>query len=373
MPSSAPNPAASRDMRLDSLRGLMLVGMALNHITCPLHLFTDHPLGYTSAAEGFVFLSGLVAGLVYSRRRERVGRAAMTRSARARACTIYFCHVGLFVGLLIWTNVFADIAGTTPGNSPPAMWREPWASLLTGLTFINQPPLLDILPIYVGFMLLLPGILLALDRGHRHAILAASFALWVATNLYYPDIPYYSGVIQIGAFYLGAWQLLFVIGAIFGQAWAAGKPLLSRSPSPWLLATAIAVCTYCFLVRHWYIHAPFASFAAWVNKNNLAPARLINTLALFYLVHAVFVRWPRVVTWPPLALLGRHSLVIFCVHVAAAYVLYAFPQYVSSTVAQSWLGTGLMIGVLYLVALIREQARTSVRVPPVREAVGFRP
>ncbi len=86
----------------------------------------------------------------------------------------------------------------------------------------------------------------------------------------------------------------------------------------------------------------------------LAPARLLNTLALFFLVHLAFVRWPRLFVWPPLALLGRHSLAVFSAHVATAYVLFAFPQYVSSTLAQAWLGTAIMLAVLFGVALLSE-------------------
>ena len=78
----ADSPEEQRDRGLDSLRGLMLLGMAVNHIASRLQILTDHPFGYTSTAEGFVFLSGLVAGLVYTRRRQRNGPAAAARASR---------------------------------------------------------------------------------------------------------------------------------------------------------------------------------------------------------------------------------------------------------------------------------------------------
>ena len=49
-----------RDTLFDSLRGLLLVTMAINHIPSDLHPLTDGALGFVSSAEGFVFLSGLV-------------------------------------------------------------------------------------------------------------------------------------------------------------------------------------------------------------------------------------------------------------------------------------------------------------------------
>lgn len=332
----------------------MLIGMAMNHIASPLHLFTDHPLGYTSAAEGFVFLSGLVAGLVYTRRRYRLGPMAMARATRVRVCTIYACHLALLLALVLWTKLFVTFTGSLAGNTPPLMWDHPIASLIAGMLLINQPPLLDILPLYTGLMLLLPMLLTSLSRGHYGRVLVVSGGIWLATNLVYPSTPYVSGIVQIGAFNFGAWQLVFVLGAMFGQAWAMKRELLSRSAAPFFITVSVALCTYCFLIRHWYIPAPFPGFADWVNKNNMAPARLFNTLALFYLAHLAFVRWPRAFMWPPLALLGRHSLVIFSVHVAVAYVLYAFPQYVAMNVAQTWLGTGIMLAVMFAVANVVE-------------------
>jgi hypothetical protein len=349
-----------RDMRLDSLRGLMLVGMAINHIASPLRLLTDHPLGYTTSAEGFVFVSGLVAGLVYTRRLHRLGTDTVLRSSWLRTCTIYSCHVALFIGLLIWSNVFEAVAGVSPGNVPPLMLEHPWAALMSGILLVNQPPLLDILPMYAGFMLLLPGLLAALDARRHALVLSVSFAGWVVTNLFWPLVPLIFGVAQMGAFNWGAWQFLFVLGVTFGHASATGQSLLPRW-SLRLVLPALTLCAYCFLIRHWYVPAPFAEFADWVNKNNLAPARLLNTLALFFLVHLAFVRWPRLFVWPPFALLGRHSLAVFSAHVAMAYVLFAFPQYVSSTLAQTWLGTLIMLATLSVVALVSERAEVKHR------------
>ena len=117
-----------------------------------------------------------------------------------------------------------------------------------------------------------------------------------------------------------------------------------------------------------------------MNKNNLAPVRLLNTLALFFLLHRLFVRWPRAFVWPPLELLGRHSLAVFSTHVAVAYVLFAFPQYVAATTARTWLGTAIMLGSLWVVAGVRERRQGPPQphrgvARPARRMVtaGFRP
>src|SRR4051812_24501978 len=59
--------SSTRLTHVDTLRGVLLVLMAINHIPSDLRAVTDHPLGFMSAAEGFVFMAGLMAGYVYTR------------------------------------------------------------------------------------------------------------------------------------------------------------------------------------------------------------------------------------------------------------------------------------------------------------------
>ena len=57
----------SRRTELDSLRGLLLLLMALTHLPTRMSAYANQPLGFVSAAEGFVFLSAFLAGRSYER------------------------------------------------------------------------------------------------------------------------------------------------------------------------------------------------------------------------------------------------------------------------------------------------------------------
>ena len=60
-------PAAGRDPRLDVLRGLSLVMIFINHVPGNVYeKFTSRNFGFSDAAEGFVLMSGIAAGLAYS-------------------------------------------------------------------------------------------------------------------------------------------------------------------------------------------------------------------------------------------------------------------------------------------------------------------
>src|SRR5512135_878177 len=119
--AAAPSPArpagaSRRDERLDTFRGYMLVAITLNHLDTELRVFSDYVFGFVSTAEGFVFLSGLVAGLVYTRRAERCTAEELQRHARRRAGQIYGAHAAsyliAFVGLLLLALLSNTISTT---------------------------------------------------------------------------------------------------------------------------------------------------------------------------------------------------------------------------------------------------------------------
>lgn len=58
----------------------MLVLMTVTHLPSRLTDPLGQPFGFVSAAEGFVLLSALMAGLVYSRTGHREGVDAMRRA-----------------------------------------------------------------------------------------------------------------------------------------------------------------------------------------------------------------------------------------------------------------------------------------------------
>ena len=91
-----------RDLRIDLLRGYFVLAMVVDHVRgpSPLYLLTGGNRFYTSAAEGFILTSGLVAGLVYPRLIERDGMGPSLRKVLNRAATLYLVTVGLTFLLL---------------------------------------------------------------------------------------------------------------------------------------------------------------------------------------------------------------------------------------------------------------------------------
>src|SRR5262249_2044243 len=94
--------AQKRDLRLDLLRGLFLVYMILYHFHHSWVVnFTYERLGSVSAAEGFVFLSGMVVGLVYLPMLQQQGFKVMAKRVWRRATHIYLADVVPLTALIL--------------------------------------------------------------------------------------------------------------------------------------------------------------------------------------------------------------------------------------------------------------------------------
>jgi len=333
----------------------MLVFMAVNHIPTELQMSTNHIFGFVSAAEGFVFLAGLLAGMVYTRKLERSSFPEMRTCGFRRAAVIYRYHLCAFFAVFAWVIGFTMITGSPPDCSPPLMHESPWLALLAGPALLYQPGLMDILPMYCVFIMTLPFVLRWLEQGFRLRVMLASLALWGLCNAFIPQHPLVSGAINTGAFDLGAWQLLFVTGVVFGHAWTR-RQILLPAPRAWIIALMLATGAYLYGMRHAFIHAPWPQplLDALTNKNNLAPLRLFDFALLAYLLQLAITRFPSIMQWRPLAFLGRHSLPVFSAHVVIATVLLGLPSVFSTTTGGRWAGTVILLGGMFAAAALAQ-------------------
>ena len=310
-----------RDMRIDSLRGLMLVEMTLVHVHCPVALTSYELFGRVSPAAGFVFLSGLVAGGVYSRTAEK-GAAAITQRCFRRCLYIQAYHVVTFLALLAvavlepQANTYFQFAlGHSVADAARALgWFVVWA---------YQPNLFDILPMYGLFILCMPAALMALRNNRGAAMLLVSFGIWVLAQLglgRISDGPSHFGFFQ-GDFNPFAWQLVFFTGLYFGHRHLYRRhPVVA--PQPTLLVLCLLVCLAGLTMR-WELLPWPASLGpgGWLaSKQDYGAAYLVNFLAFSYLVYCLATRFPRAFNWPPLAFLGRHSIQVFSFHILVVYL-----------------------------------------------------
>ncbi|PSV14038.1 DUF1624 domain-containing protein [Photobacterium kishitanii] len=98
---------------LDSIRGLLLLLMTINHLIWVsggysiIQNVTLQPLGQFGAAECFVFISGLLAGVIYSR--DSLTNQQVTTKAFHRAFSIYRYHVSCLLVVFVWFFIASQL------------------------------------------------------------------------------------------------------------------------------------------------------------------------------------------------------------------------------------------------------------------------
>jgi len=340
----------SRDLRFDTLRGLFLVLMTINHLPTEMRVATDQPLGLFTAAEGFVFLSGLLAGWVYTRRYRSLGREGLWQATTERAKSIYRWHIGALLAAFVLVQLTEHLLGYCSPNVPKLFFEHPLEALGLGLSLLYQPGLLDLLPMYCGFVLLLPLVIRSLENGRRNLVLGLSAALWLGVQWAPPidGAPLYP--INTGSFNLLAWQFLFVAGVAVGHARVSGFAQLAR-PSRWVLAGAAAVAVYGLGVRHlhWGSLWPQATFGMFLNKPALGLLRLADFGSVAYLVAIFGSKFPALLTSRALSLLGRHSLAVVAVQSVAIMTLLQFPALFETATSRTVVAAGV-VGLLFATA-----------------------
>jgi hypothetical protein len=346
---------------LDALRGLMLVLMTLTHLPTRLSEPFGQPFGYVSAAEGFVLLSAYMAGLVYGRLAKSRGIDAMRTAFWLRARKVYLAHAALLFFL------FTAIAAVGMKADQPAVkylmdfyLLEPVRALLSGLFLLYKPPLLDILPMYVIFMLASPiALFWAHHRGWR-GIMLGSLSLWFLAQFGISEWLYTMMVgsatmhlpfNETGAFSTLAWQFLWVLGLWMGASRSDVRPDRFVFPA-WAVRLALLVGVTAFCWRHGVGQTPAdpnTHTGAMVNmlldKWQLGPLRLLNLMALLVLVIHFLPRQlrraPRWLRPTTLETLGSASLPVFCAHLVI--VLLTLAVWGDAPDARPWWGDSALL------------------------------
>ena len=257
-----------RRWEIDALRGLMLVLMNLTHLPTRFAGPTGQPFGFVSAAEGFVLLAGFVAGMVYSERARRDGFASMRRAFLMRAVKLYACQAALLLFLFTIIALLGIRIDQPAVKNLMSFYLQHHATgLWSGLLLIYNPPLLDILPMYIALMLVSPWLLThGLERGWR-GILVASAVLWLLAqfnggHLLYDALVALTGLPvpfrETGSFSVLGWQLLWVMGLWLGSgSGAAVRPPVPTHFPRWILLPVIGFALACLLWRHVIGQTPF--------------------------------------------------------------------------------------------------------------------
>src|ERR1700761_2813657 len=319
-----------RRPELDALRGLFLVWMTLTHLPTRLSDMVNQPFGFITSAEGFVFLSAMLVAILYTHQIAEDGEAVRTKLWK-RALRIYGYHVIMLA--IVFTVVAAFAAHTHRAaiyNLVNFYLAHPVTAIIGSLLLIYCPPLLDILPMYVTFLLLTPYVLSIAVRRGWSVILAISSVVWLLAQLglrtwVHTAVVHVTGLHiplqETGAFNLFAWQAVWILALWIGAKSSQGDNPLSHLPQ-FVYPLSLAICLFFLGVRHDWLGPGLTQEALGLSldKWQIGPLRVLNLFAFSCMIYWSRKYLTKMVLVEPFLTLGKASLEVFCAHVFFVFV-----------------------------------------------------
>ena len=326
-----------RELRIDFFRGLALMMVLVNHIEIWAGRLVVEPwalvsLGFSDAAEIFVFLSGFVFAITYSRVLDRDGLAACMRKACWRAFEVYRAYL-LVSWLVIAIGALCMRWGPPSYHAYLRIGERPWQSFLSTWTLQFHPFGFEILAIYV---VILPAMPLLLYLARRVPWMAWTISLGMyLLALIFPDLnPTRFGDQLPWFFNPFSWQFLFFLGLWLGRPGRRPAALLPH----WLLTIASLL----LLALGLFARKLSPQVLAWEPsladqlgtllfvceqlsvKTILGPLRLLHFFALVYLTVRLLPRelgfWSSAPA-RPFVVCGQHSLEVYAFGLLVTFLM----------------------------------------------------
>lgn len=314
-----------RDERLDFFRGLtMLIIFVAHWPQNSWNAFIPARFGFSSGAELFVFCSGIASALAFGSVFVRRGLWLGTARIMLRIWQVYWAQLGLVLALIALAALLDQSFGLGVLASQFApLLSSPDTALLGLATLTWQPDYLDILPMYLVILALVP-VAIALHRINAalpFLMVALLYGLAWAVDLNLPGNPWNGAGWFLNPF---AWQLIFFIGFFIGMKWLPvprlGEHRLMLAAGVFLLLS-VPFSFWGFL-EHWPAAQALRDLILPASeKSNLHILRVLHFLALAYLVLSLVEPWRRNLDQGVghlLILIGRQSLAAFLASVVLA-------------------------------------------------------
>jgi len=300
-----------RDLRIDLLRGICLLVIYTRHFPNVLWNYMPSEIGFSDAAEAFIFLSGLVCGRVYAKALRR-GFLFCQLKALRRCGQIYVAHIfTLFLNLALMPYIFGSSY-----DRGLVFLQDPDMGLRRIFLLSFFPYSYDILALYLFLLAPLPLTLWFANKVTYGAMVLVSFLIYSVVQTFPGalELPADWSALEFNPF---AWQFLFVVATALGNLSCPAESWLPKGKAA--IGCVVVGLALLFFVK--FYHSSEESprrlgpdSLPW-GKVDFEPLRLIHFTLLAYLIWAVV---PQSSRWyqGPIALAfircGQNSLPVFC-------------------------------------------------------------
>ena len=304
--------------------------MTLDHFGRPISNYLYQCFGFFSAAEGFFFLSGFVGALAaFSKGQKDPSQSWM----RARALKIWKYHIVtlLVLSLAAWGVLHSISIFFT------SVIEHPITGSLLSIVLINTPDYLDVLPLYVIFLLAASWLFPLMIRNKKTTFKCwlISLFIWAAAqfglrHVLNGTLP---GWVHHGFFDPLAWQFIYMTGAAIAICWKRNstegdtgiftRQFFARFDR--FMPTIAGMLLFFFLWHHQFIAISIPD-NFWIGKANVGILRFANFMGFVALVSWIVRHFPSALDFRITNVIGRHSLDVFSVHIVLVYLWLATPN-----------------------------------------------
>lgn len=364
-----------RESRIDLLRGIALLLIFVSHSEFTFSGLVQHSRGFADASDVFVVLAGVSAAFAYYR---TTGSIQFKRPWK-RAVTLYLVHILLF-SLLVGISAAVKTAGPADWADMRSFWQSPCQHGAEALTLTYMPGNLDILPMYMVLLGLVPFVFWLHERSQT-ILLCLSCLVWFAAGVGHINLPNWAQEDRHWYFDPFSWQFLFVIGIVIGISMKRSEPVLRYNRSAFFAAAlfALAAIPINLAVYLSLVDPPLGElYHQLVSKTNSGPLRILNVLAILYL--AWNLRVVQVAANHPafqmVCAAGRHSLPVFSIGALLVCIAKALMQ-AKTSIALPIQGLILVVGCLVQLAVAwwlerrRQQPLRTPRLQKMRTMAGL--
>jgi hypothetical protein len=307
---------------------------------------------FVEDAQGFVFLSGFLIGLIQTSRMLRYGAVAMRISIWRRAAELYVYAMGVVVVALTLRALLPGGFEAYANWMGPAGTDDHLRDLALAL-MVFQPTFMDILPMYILFLVVSPWLVKLVAEGRWPVVITGSLVVWMAAQIGMGELigwPLHAafkasdGQGLRGSFNPLGWQIVFISGLVGGGLMAKGgiewKKIFAPEKTALPIVCLIVVGFFMpvrFVTAHGMIDYEFLGpFQSMAIRRSFGPVYLLNLAGAGGLLAWLLIagpeakqRWVAAISrglhalfrfWP-LKIMGRHSLQTYAWHVLLVYGL----------------------------------------------------
>jgi hypothetical protein len=321
--------AKERNVILDLLRGYFLIGIFVNHLNLRpsvYEYFNGWGELWVSAAEGFVFISGILIGIIYSRQIIKVGFKEVCKRIWQRAFKLYL----ITTSLTILYSVIGLYAGSWPDTNKGLLYDKVSDIVVNATLLKYSYGWADILYMYTIFVAVTPLIIWMIKKGFWKILLLVSLMIWYQNLRDYPNLRESASYLP-----LESWQLLYVIAILVGffkeKVSAVFRKIFSYKYSFHALSFLFGITIYLSVLDRYKQFFPEQyqhNINMFFDKLHLGPGRIFAFFVWFTFLYVLFAKiYPYALKYAGWILLkfGRNSLLNYTLQSGILFAFYYIP------------------------------------------------